>query len=161
MLVYLAGPITGLTFPIANAWRQRVVDSLPGYEFLNPLRFDRDDVMTFEHRCPAFDGMKNIVRRNYHDVQRSDVILACFETCSADNVSIGSVYELAWGYSLRIPVVPGLTMDMVQRPSTSYNHPYLKEAVDYLTDNLDEAIRIIRILEEDTWSGLREWPAWL
>lgn len=142
MLVYLAGPITGLTFPIANAWRQRVVDSLPGYEFLNPLRFDRD-----EHREPAFNGMKNIVRRNYHDVQRSDLILACFETCSADNVSIGSVYELAWGYSLRIPVVPGLT---------SYN--YLKEAVDY---NLDEAIRIIRILEEDTWSGLREWPAWL
>jgi nucleoside 2-deoxyribosyltransferase len=158
MRVYLAGPITGLTFSIANAWRQRVVDSsYPSIEFLNPLRYDRDDLETFQHRSAAFDGLKNIVRRNYHDVQRSDVILACFENCAPTNISLGSVYELAWGYALRKPtiaVIPGLTeessmeaaRDMAQRPSTSYNHPYLKEAVDYLTDNLDEAIKILRII---------------
>lgn len=159
MRVYLAGPITGLTYSVANSWRQRVVDaSPPSIEFLNPLRFDRDDREDFTHRSAAFDGLKNIVRRNFHDVQRSQVILACFENCAVTNISVGSVYELAWGYALRIPtiaVIPNLTdertmeeaRDMAQRPSTNYNHPYLKEAVDYLTDNLDEAIKILRILE--------------
>jgi nucleoside 2-deoxyribosyltransferase len=163
MLIYLAGPITGLTFPVANAWRQKVRDALPpSVETLNPLRFDDpDQTENFIHRSPAFDGMKNVVRRNYHDVQRSDLILACFENCSPDNISIGSVYELGWAYSLRIPtivVVPGLTEEttmaearsMAQRPSTNYNHPYLKEAVDHLTDNLDEAIRIVRVLLPDS-----------
>lgn len=158
MLVYLAGPITGLTFSVANSWRQSIKDaSHPSIEFLNPLRFDRDDKEEFEHREVAFNGMKNIVRRNYHDVQRSDMILAYFGECSPDNVSIGSVYELAWGYALRIPtvaVISGLTDEvtmteqraMAQRPSTSYNHPYLKEAVDYLVPNLGDAIRVMEVV---------------
>jgi len=125
--VYLAGPVTGRTYHEANAWRTQIP-----FDVINPLRFNREDMSDKE---AAFCGMKNIVRRNFHDVSRCDVVLAYLRTSV---VSFGSLYELAWAYALRKPTV--VVCDWI------HDHPYLQEAADFRCNDLAEAIRVIHEL---------------
>lgn len=155
MLWYLAGPITGLPFPVAKAWRIKVSDAL--LTVLDPLRFDLGTNGPIEHKLPAFNGMKSIVNRNYQDVFRSDGVIVNFDVSTNKNMSVGSIVEVAWAWSLRKPVIailPGATQEMsfeevrqsAQQPSTTYDHPYLKELFTYCCDTIQEAIEIAEII---------------
>lgn len=155
MLIYLAGPMTGLTYDEATAWRRETERRIPEAKFLDPVRFDTPSGNGFEHKEPAYDGMKSIIRRNYNDVAKCDLVFANFGAAVHKNISVGTVAEICWAYSLRIPsimVVPGYTQEgsmdalraMSKRPTTHYNHPYLKELADYVCGDFDEAIRVAR-----------------
>lgn len=142
--VYLAGPIDGLTYDEATAWRltftQRLdasgisgVDPMRGKEFLSGMRLDHGT----EGRDPFHHPMaldKGIMGRDHHDCMRCDLIIANFLDCK--KVSIGTCIECAWRYAARKPVVA------VLEPGNCHDHPMMRETWTYAVSSLDAAFDI-------------------
>jgi hypothetical protein len=141
--VFLCGPITGLTRERAAGWRAQVTRALAGEAVtLDPMR-DQPDVT---RRAPGADtdpsGVgrlvhgKRTVARNRFDVERSDLVLACF--LGATSVSIGAVGEIFWADLLRKPVI------IVREADNPHNHDMLNEIAAWIFADLDLAIAQVR-----------------
>jgi len=110
-IVYLAGPMSGLTFAQANEWREFVTDFFDWeMEFLNPMRGKENvfgDGTVEGHKdyghLDLMSSIQTIIARDTLDVRRCDVVLANF-TGSKD-VSIGTIFELGYAAALNKPVV--------------------------------------------------------
>lgn len=133
--IYLAGPMSGLPWQTANAWRERVDLSLgPEYRCLSPMRWQPTEILI------NYDATTDeILRRDFFDVQQADLVLADF-TIAAETVSFGTVSELGWAYALRKPTI------MVVPEDSIYHHPWMVEMADYVRSDLSEAIKIVRKL---------------
>jgi len=103
--VYLAGPITGLTFEgAADGWRAQVPALLPGVRCLSPLRGIETlarEYLPVKH--VSGDDAKQIVTRDFNDIKTCDALLVNF--LGAERVSIGTCWELGAAYTLQKPVV--------------------------------------------------------
>lgn len=142
--VYLAGPITGLTFDAATDWREKFAARVNSdkIECLSPLRgkeFLRDVGVLHNG---TYDGTlassKGITRRDYFDCTRSTVVFINLK--DAKRVSIGTVMEIAWAYQMQIPTV------IVMEPGNIHHHVMIDESVTYTVDSLEEGEAILRFL---------------
>lgn len=147
MKVYLAGPITGISWGEATDWRDGVAAALAehGLEGYSPLRgkeylagetkidpWYADKPMS----CP-----KGLVTRDRYDVTSSHVIIANF--LGAKTVSIGTCMEIAWADIERIPVIS------VMEPDNIHVHAFIQELSGYIVPDLDEAVDItVRMLTQ-------------
>jgi len=140
--VYLSGPIAGLTFHEAMAWRVRAKVALKwhGIEALSPLRDNeklvKEGVMTGD--APGGHPLvtaRGITARDRSDVRRSDLILV--NLLGAKRVSIGTVMELAWADFDRIPVVA-----LIEPGGNVHDHCMVDQVIDFRTDDFDQAIEI-------------------
>ncbi len=141
--IYLCGPITGS--PEAASWRQTVIGALAGEaEMIDPTR---DVLSSARHgesassRALSVERLvhgKRTVTRDRFDVERSDLVLACF--LGATSVSIGSIGEIFWADAMRKPVI------IVREEDNLHNHDMLNEIAGWIFDDLDAAIEQIRKL---------------
>lgn len=136
--IYLAGPISGLTWYEATIWRDNVSKALsPDITCFSPLRAEHDascKVLGYnDKRNPKIRG---ILRRDESDVRRADLVLANFKLCAG--ISVGTVCELAWAHILNIPTI------MICDIGNPHHHDWLIEQVDWTVSTLDEAIAITR-----------------
>src|SRR5271157_1829498 len=99
-LVYLAGPITGLTYQGCTDWRQKAMDYLAEYgiQGLSPLRA-KDYLLNETSIADTYDdtilsSQRGIFARDKFDCERSDVIFV--NLLGAQRVSIGTVMEIGW-----------------------------------------------------------------
>lgn len=143
--VYLAGPISGLSYGEATDWRQAVKAQLAlhGIEGLNPMRgkeyladvvklgCDMDKHATYG----ALSTNRGIITRDRWDAQRSDVLLVNF--IAATSVSIGTVMEIAWADSVRHPIV------VAMEPGNVHEHGMIKEATGFRFTTLDDAVQAV------------------
>lgn len=139
-LVYLAGPITGLTYEGASDWREWVAARFPAYIVaVSPLRgkdyLPRGTALA-DHYEPALSTTKGITTRDRFDVMRADLILVNF--LGATRVSIGTVMEIAWADMLRKPIV------VAMEPGNIHEHGMLKESSGFIVPSLEEAIEVIK-----------------
>lgn len=96
LLVYLAGPITGLTWGESTDWREYVKNYI---STLSPLR-GKQRLREIAGNIPIMDSYedhplttaKGINTRDYNDVKRADAIFVNF--LGAKKVSIGTVMEI-------------------------------------------------------------------
>lgn len=125
--VYLAGPITGLSWEAATTWRRIVQANLMSYDdikVLSPLRGkclleDRKSIESYE---PGFICQpKTIVARDLGDIRRSDVVL--FNFIHADKPSIGSLIELGYAKALHKTII---VMD-----KNKHTHPFIEESSSF------------------------------
>lgn len=151
--VYLAGPITGLTYGASNEWRTDIAPKLEDLDMAaySPLRaksfLSRLGVLTGDPAGYALhagleaqlSGQRGIVRRDYNDVLEADAVLV--NLAGATQVSIGTMFEMAWAYDCRIPIV--LVMENEGNP---HEHGFVKEAYTYRTPCLDEAVELLSII---------------
>lgn len=140
--VYLAGPITGLTYDEGNDWRAEAIEHLDwhGITAFSPLR-----AKEYLREYGALEGQyhdrhplsspKGITTRDRWDAMRCDVLLANF--VGSQRVSIGTVMEIAWADSVRTPVVAALPPDDV------HNHEMLKESIGFCLPTLEEALQVV------------------
>ena len=134
--VYLAGPIEGCNNDEINQWRDKChlmfSDFIVG---INPYRAEMD--------ADTSESRKRIAMKNYMDTQSCDLILAYLpKEINARRPSYGTTFEIAWGYSLRKPVV------IVSDDPQVHHHPLmdmsgarfwdLEEAIDYINVLLGE-----------------------
>ena len=133
MRVYLSGPIAGLTYDEANAWRQDVEDkfALSGVKTINPLRgrfFSHADDETFD--------ANEIVFRDLKDVQDCDLMLVSMP--KQDRPSIGTICEIWHAYAvLHKPTI------LVTDDERFTKHPWIKVAVTKIFSSMDDAVKYI------------------
>lgn len=148
--VYLAGPITGLSFDGCNDWRQRAIEDLAkaGIRGLSPLRGkeylaklttpisgtgEEYAHMSVLSTAPA------VVTRDRWDATRCDVLFA--NLLGAKAVSIGTVMEIAWADLRRTPIVCA-----IEPNGNPHLHMMLTQAIDFRVPTLEEALHVIKAM---------------
>ena len=144
--VYLAGPITGLTYAEAqDGWRAVAEEwgGLHGVRMLSPLRGKEylRDVGRLEkqylHLSPL-SSPHGIVHRDFNDVRNADCILANF--LDATGASIGTAFEFGAAFALRTPIIT------VREKGSVHDHPFITIPSTYVFDNMDEALDALAFL---------------
>lgn len=163
--VYLAGPITGLSYGEArHGWREEFARLLPSHihphspmrakDFLldqNCLTGDPD--MYPDHAIATASG---IVTRDRNDIRREcDAMVACF--LGAAKASVGTCIEFGWADAFGIPIVMVIESNgMARVPKTTtdglpgydlvdnpHHHAMLAELAGYRVDTIEEAAHIV------------------
>ena len=142
--VYLAGPITGLTFDEGQDWRAYVRDILApvGIDAYSPLRqkhfLRAHGVLQGSYANPMATD-KGIMTRDHFDVKTADLIFV--NLLGAKSVSAGTVMELGWAYAYSKPVVCA-----IEPEGNVHEHPMVREALGYRLPTLDAAIAVVQAI---------------
>ena len=148
-MVYLAGPITGLTHDEARyGWRREFVEMLEsmglnhvscnspmrGKEFLK-----NHGILSSGHDYPdhAMATPEGITTRDYNDVRECSAMVACYLE-SGDRPSLGTAAEFGYCHALQKPIIAVGPADEV-----NIRHLMLKRMAGYRVDTLEEAALII------------------
>jgi len=147
--IYLAGPITGLSYEDARyTWRHEFAELLKTrgatIDCFSPMR-QKDflagqqcagDAKSLNGYGNALARPSGILTRDFNDVRSRDAIVACF--LGAKRVSIGTVWEIGVAYSHKKPLV------VVMEPSGNpHDHLFVTETAGYVVPTLAEAAHII------------------
>jgi nucleoside 2-deoxyribosyltransferase len=144
MVVYLSGPITGLTYADATSWREHALSRLTegGLHVLSPMRGKKTLEVYYKDRNLPPGGHKRpattdraLMKRDYADCQRADIILVNF--LEATERSIGSSFELGW------VTFKGKFVVVCVKPDGVHNHGFVRAVSDVIVDDLDRAIDCI------------------
>ena len=139
LTVYLAGPMAAAKSGEINDWRQMAERALkdwrPSIRVINPYTEE-----VFDDPLHVLHGDAAIVRRDLQHVRDATVLLANLRPSA--QVSIGTMFELAWAYQLQIPVV-------TVRDTTHHDHPMVREASTILVDHVYEGVEAIQLIYRD------------
>lgn len=145
--MYLAGPITGLSYKGAVDWREYARNELDkfGINAFSPMR-GKIYLEKFKDLSGAADAYsarplsteKGITTRDRFDATRVDVVLA--NLLGANRVSIGTMIEFGWADAHRRPIVA------VMEPGNIHDHAMVREMAGFIVPNLDEALLVTRAI---------------
>jgi nucleoside 2-deoxyribosyltransferase len=144
MKLYLAGPITGKSWEEATEWRNWITQEIQplGIQVYSPLRFKNYlshlDKLDDSYEQFTLSTGKGITTRDRWDATRCDVLLVNF--LNTERVSIGTVMEIAWADSKRIPII------VVMEPDNVHMHAMILESVGFIVKTLEEAVICIKAL---------------
>lgn len=140
--IYLAGPITGLSYGEArNGWRAEFASLVDAnlIDLFSPMRQEGHlaEIQHIEHK--AYDGIlsqaKAIVAKDRLDVQRADLVVACF--LGAKAISLGTAIELGWADAM------GKTTLIVMEPEGNpHDRFFLTEMADFRVQTVREAAEV-------------------
>jgi nucleoside 2-deoxyribosyltransferase len=150
MLVYLAGPISGLNFDGATNWREYAKAELGQFSIkaLSPLReqehmreigvFTDASKETARLKSPM-STPKGLTIRDRWDARRCNVLLV--NLLGATKVSVGTVMEIAWADGEGIPIVCA-----IEPEGNIHEHAMLMHCIGYRVPTLWDACDITRQL---------------
>jgi len=142
MKVYLCGYIQGDVIEQCYSWRKKIRSFYENWKgtgknypisFLDPLNGEN-----FNEISP--DGLKGcfppnaIVHKDYNCVDKCDLVICNTDTFGQNRPLIGSIYELAWAYEKRKPVIM-ITNDIVFE-----QHPFITNTVSWYVKSVDELL---------------------
>lgn len=147
-LVYLAGPVAGLSYEHSrNGWRADFSDLLPPFiQVISPMR-GKDSLKdikvlgksTDNPTYPTDDPITSnsgILGQDFNDIQRCDAMVACF--LGAGIVSIGTCVEFGWASALRKPIII-----VIEPEGNVHDHIFLTHTAIYRVIDLIDAARIV------------------
>jgi nucleoside 2-deoxyribosyltransferase len=143
-IIYLAGPITGLTHDEARyGWRKEFQSLMPEWIHCNsPMRgkeFLKDHgVLSSGHDYPehAMATSEGITTRDYNDVKNCDAMIACY--LESAGPSLGTAAEFGYAHAHQIPIIAIGPADEI-----NIRHLMLKRMAGYRLDTLEEAALIV------------------
>lgn len=154
-VIYLAGPIGGLTWDEATGWRNGVADMLKPMTTLSPLRpmdMGNGETVDLRDSCFVNDGARlsnestnkekvvlpfgKLFKRDYMDVHTCGAMFTNF--LGAKVKSVGTLCEIAWAYRRAIPNVVVIDKDNVN------HNPFLDPQYSAQFDNLADAVNWMR-----------------
>jgi nucleoside 2-deoxyribosyltransferase len=151
--VYLAGPMTGLTFEQMIGWRKTATKRLrkAGWTVLSPIvgqltgknaqpkgTINMDSARSGpgqEERRPIGRVSSAFVTQDRLYVKKVDVVLA--HLLDAPNVSIGTVWEMAWADALDKQLVTVVT------PGSVHDHAFVRRRSNVFVPTLEEALEYL------------------
>jgi nucleoside 2-deoxyribosyltransferase len=145
MNIYLAGPIAGCTYKGATDWRKKFAERALelGYNVYSPMRGKEFLSRIRRLRTHGYDNPtstdKALVRRDSFDVERADVVLA--NLLGAERVSIGTMFELAWGYMLGKFVLVVMAHD-----DKLHSHAFVEQSASVIVESLEDAETVLEVL---------------
>lgn len=148
-MIYLAGPITGLTHDEARyGWRAEFAEMLDrmGLDHIScnsPMRgkeFLKDHgILSSGHDYPdhAMATAEGITTRDYNDVRECSAMVACYLE-SGNRPSLGTAAEFGFCWALQKPIVTVGPADEI-----NVRHLMLHRMSGYRVDTLEEAAVIV------------------
>lgn len=140
--VYLAGPITGLTYDEAVTWREVAQKALPDWVACrSPMRYkeylkNKGKLDAFAHPTDSpFSTSKAIFTRDKNDVRTSDLLLVNF--LGATEKSIGTIAEISLAHAWDKPIV--VAMEAHGNP---HDHIFIHEMVGFRVQTLSDALLV-------------------
>lgn len=142
-IVYLAGPIKGLTYQQANRWRQNAAHALNliGLDSINPIEPEMiSEIGVLGSSWPGLmSNQRAIVAKDRFAVMnRAAAMLVNF--LDAPAVSIGTCVEFGWANAAQIPIVTILPED------NPHNHAFIREMSNWIVSDLEAAIDVFTAL---------------
>ncbi|HOW37212.1 MAG TPA: nucleoside 2-deoxyribosyltransferase [Candidatus Pacearchaeota archaeon] len=163
--VYLAGPITGLSYNGCTDWRKYAIAELRkwGIAGISPLRA-KEYLASETNVADKYDNFvlstqKGITTRDRFDVNSCDVMLA--NLLGAQKVSIGTMIEYGWADAARKPIIT-----IMEKEGNIHDHSMLREITGYKAESLEEGLFVAKAMlfdegaQEDKFladSFLRLW----
>ena len=156
--VYLAGPITGLSYSEVVGWRAMVVEHLaasaPHVRCIDPMRAkqhlaDIAEIGAFGHAGGLLDGHA-VVSRDLFDVKRVDVLL--MNLAGARQTSIGCMVELGWARAhgkFILVVLPDAERGTTAGTGAAVNphdHLFVHELASAVVGDLDAALAVLETM---------------
>jgi nucleoside 2-deoxyribosyltransferase len=145
-LVYLAGPIAGLTFDQGQGWREYACQQFPEeIEGISPLRCKEilrrggGPIGIGKYDNSPLTRDEGITTRDRQDCTRANALLV--NLLGAKYASPGTSIEFGWADAHRIP-----TVVVMEDEGNPYDHPMVRALTGYRVNNLDEGISIIEAL---------------
>lgn len=147
MKVYLAGPITGLSFAGCTDWRQYAQQKLLPAEGLSPMRGkeylkELQNISGTGEEYAHFGPLslpRGVMTRDYFDCSRADVLLV--NLLGAKDKSAGTIMEMAWAFKDQTPVVCA-----IEPKGNPHDHMMVNESIGFRCTSLDEAIHMTRMV---------------
>lgn len=150
--MYLAGPITGLTYDGAEDWRAFAKAELgaAGIKAVSPLR-GKDylrGIPALTADCAGYGALncmsspRGIMTRDRYDATRCDALLV--NLLGADRVSIGTVMEIAWADLCRTPIVVAM-----EASGNLHEHAMIAEAIGFRVTSLAEALHVVKAIADN------------
>lgn len=144
--VYLAGPITGLSYDNGQSWREFATEQLSqsGITAWSPLRakeylraYGKMEAQGYFDK--VLSNARGITTRDRWDCQRVDIVLA--NLVGAERVSIGTVIELGWADAVRTPIVL-----VMEDEGNLHDHAMVRELAGFVVPTLEQALDVVRAL---------------
>jgi len=147
-MIYLAGPITGLTHDEArHGWRKDFASLMPEHIHCNSPMRGKDmlrsfGVLTSGKGYPdnAMTSSKGINSRDFNDVKTCDAMIACFLE-SNGILSGGTMIEYGYAHAFQKPV---LCIGPEDDPNV--HHLMAQDIQGWRVDSLEEAANIVSLL---------------
>lgn len=139
--VYLAGPISGLSYGDANDWRTRAISRFAhhGIVGLNPLRgknyLEMETSLADVYANPLSTEAA-ITGRDRWDTTRCDIVM--MNLLGAKTVSIGTMIEAGWADLSQTPV-----MLVIEDEGNLHDHAMLRNIATWRTDDVNAAVEMI------------------
>jgi len=149
-VIYLAGPIGGLTWEAATRWRANVASMLSPLTCLSPLR-DTDDGRSLRSSHHVTDGgrLTNEGKDSaipFEELFARDETDCCvlsnlvfFNYLGAKTLSVGTNSELSWCRALAIPRVV-----VIEDEGNPNLHPFLIPQFQNRFNNVADAVNFVR-----------------
>jgi hypothetical protein len=136
--LFLAGPLTGVSYNDALAWRKYVESKLPADVIaFSALRgkghVTNERVLKDTYPEHLLSTPQGTITRDRYDVSRCDALFVNF--LNSDKVSIGTIMEMAWADARRIPII------LAMEAGNVHDHAFVRQVAGFVTDNLDKAIQ--------------------
>lgn len=82
---------------------------------------------------------KGILSRDFYDVSTCEVLFV--NLLGAVRVSVGTIFEMAWGYALHKQIVL-----VIEENSNCMDHDFVREVANYTVTTLEEGIRVTKAI---------------
>lgn len=150
--IYLAGPMTGLTWEEATEWRDMATLRLtPQWRVITPVRGQTKynkatmgDVITAstmteeQPSLPLAYTATGITAQDQFYIDQSDWLLVNF--LNANRVSIGTVWEMGYAWGRNKMIIS------VIEPNSIHDHPFVRRRSHVFVPDLDEAIEYLGVM---------------
>ncbi|MCK5610070.1 nucleoside 2-deoxyribosyltransferase [Candidatus Pacearchaeota archaeon] len=146
--VYLAGPISGLTYDQCTDWRDSAKNELAKFNIdgFSPMRhkeFVREIGIIDESQGAIMDHVmcsdRGIMRRDTFDVRTADALFV--NLLDTKKVSIGTIIEIAMAYDRHTPVIV-----VMEKHGNLHDHAMLREAICFRLPTIDEGLAVLKSL---------------
>lgn len=139
--VYLAGPISGLSFAECVDWRQYAINELfhHGIRGLSPMRakdyLKSEKIIDGSYEDSVLSCARGIYTRDRFDTLRCDLMLV--NLLGATKASIGTAMEFGWADSVKTPIICA-----IEPEGNPHDHPMIREAIGFRVATLKEALTV-------------------
>jgi nucleoside 2-deoxyribosyltransferase len=136
--IFLAGPLTGVSYKDALEWRKYVESKLPAEIIaFSALRgktyITKEYLLKDAYPEHLLSTPQGTITRDRYDVSRCDALFV--NLLDTDKVSIGTIMEMAWADARRIPVI------LAMKDGNIHDHAFVRQVAAFITGDLDEAIQ--------------------
>lgn len=147
--IYLAGPITGLSYAEARlGWREYFPTLITDERIkcYSPMR-GKDvlkDATTLHRASAAYEtspitSANGITNRDRNDVFTADLMVANF--LGAEKGSLGTAVEFGWANAWGVPIIT-----VIEKEGNPHDHMMLNYMTMYRVDNIEDAAKLSQML---------------